>query len=197
MWEPGNNRRVVVPRPGPLSSSSVSSDDLDLVLGLIDGGDEDDDQQPDAQLVETSGGNTMVKLTTTYTAAFGEYLKVVGGPVELGAWDAGAAPALTWGDGDVWTATLELPAGTHEFKVGTEGHTAAAAVGVHETAVWGSETLLVISCDCNLLHLQHVSHQTVTGVSLVLTANMPTAAAAAVSPVCCCAQGWSSGVGAG
>lgn len=60
----------------------------------------------------------MVKLTTTYTAAFGEYLKVVGGPTELGAWDAGAAPALTWGEGDVWTATLELPAGEHEFKVG-------------------------------------------------------------------------------
>jgi hypothetical protein len=59
----------------------------------------------------------MVKLTTTYTAAFGEYLKVVGGPPELGAWDAGAAPALTWGEGDVWTATLELPAGEHEFKV--------------------------------------------------------------------------------
>jgi len=64
----------------------------------------------------------MVKLTTTYTAAFGEYLKVVGGPAELGAWDAGAAPALTWGEGDVWTATLELPAGEHEFKVsGVDG----------------------------------------------------------------------------
>jgi hypothetical protein len=45
-------------------------------------------------------------------------LQVVGGPPELGAWDAGAAPALTWGEGDVWTATLELPAGEHEFKVG-------------------------------------------------------------------------------
>jgi hypothetical protein len=79
---------------------------------------DDEDEHPDAQLVETAGGTTMVKLTTSYTAAFGEYLKVVGGPPELGAWDAGAAPALTWGEGDVWTATLELPAGEHEFKVG-------------------------------------------------------------------------------
>jgi hypothetical protein len=31
---------------------------------------------PEAQLVETAGGTTMVKLTTSYNAAFGEYLKV-------------------------------------------------------------------------------------------------------------------------
>ncbi|KAF8055666.1 rca [Scenedesmus sp. PABB004] len=110
VWEPGNNRRVVVPRVGGLPPGG---DELDLGLGLLGG---EEEEQPAAQLVETSGGSTMVKLTTTYTAAFGEYLKVVGGPAELGAWDAGAAPALTWGEGDVWTATLELPAGEHEFK---------------------------------------------------------------------------------
>jgi hypothetical protein len=44
------------------------------VLGLLEG--EEADPHPEAQLVETAGGTTMVKLTTTYTAAFGEYLKV-------------------------------------------------------------------------------------------------------------------------
>lgn len=72
VWEPGNNRRVVVPRPSSLQSVSVDDGDD---AGLLDGGDSDSDH-PDAQLVETSGGTTMVKLTTTYTAAFGEYLKV-------------------------------------------------------------------------------------------------------------------------
>eukprot|EP00879_Flechtneria_rotunda_P023479 GHRR01024836.1.p1 GENE.GHRR01024836.1~~GHRR01024836.1.p1 ORF type:complete len:450 (+),score=164.92 GHRR01024836.1:256-1605(+) len=112
VWEPGNNRRVAVSRPPAPGSSGEA---IDLVLGLLEG--DESEPHPDAQLVETSGGTTMVKLTTSYTAAFGEYLKVVGGPSELGAWDAGAAPALTWGEGDVWTATLELPAGEHEFKV--------------------------------------------------------------------------------
>jgi hypothetical protein len=57
---------------------SGSGGEVDLVLGLLQGVDDGsvDEEQPDAQLVETSGGNTMVKLTTTYTASFGEYLKV-------------------------------------------------------------------------------------------------------------------------
>lgn len=80
VWEPGNNRRVVVPRPGGALASGSGSE-VDLVLGLLSGGEgggEGDEEPPDAQLVETSGGNTMVKLTTTYTASFGEYLKVRG-----------------------------------------------------------------------------------------------------------------------
>lgn len=81
MWEPGNNRRVSVPRSSPLPSSS--GDEIDLVLGLLEG--EEAEQHPDAQLVETSRGTTMVKLTTTYTAAFGEYLKVCTGLVR-GYW---------------------------------------------------------------------------------------------------------------
>lgn len=72
IWEPGNNRRVSVPRPGGLPGSS--GEEIDLVLGLLEGGE--GEPHPEAQLVETSGGSTMVKLTTTYTAAFGEYLKV-------------------------------------------------------------------------------------------------------------------------
>jgi hypothetical protein len=77
VWEPGNNRRVVVPRPGGSLPAGPGSE-VDLVLGLLQGveGGSVDEEQPDAQLVETSGGNTMVKLTTTYTASFGEYLKV-------------------------------------------------------------------------------------------------------------------------
>jgi hypothetical protein len=71
-------------------------------------------------------------------------LQVVGGPPELGAWDAGAAPALTWGEGDVWTATLELPAGEHEFKVGggDSGMTAAAALCSSRDESIGNSCLL-------------------------------------------------------
>jgi hypothetical protein len=107
VWEPGPNHRVTVPAdPDDLP-------DLEDVPHLYE-----DHDTPAAELVETSGGKTMVKLTTVYKADFGEYLKVVGGPVELGAWDAAAAPALTWSEGDMWTATLELPPGAHELKVG-------------------------------------------------------------------------------
>lgn len=88
VWEPGGNRRVSVPRPGSRGASpSNSGDDLDLVLlGLLSGDDDNDVNiggndtlgvgGDGATLVETSGGSVMVKLTTTYAAAFGEYLKV-------------------------------------------------------------------------------------------------------------------------
>jgi hypothetical protein len=112
VWEPGNNRRVVVPRPGGALPGGAGSE-VDLVLGLLQGVEPGsvDEEQPDAQLVETSGGNTMVKLTTTYTASFGEYLKVGGcwgggrgGTVasrsSSGGWQRRAA-GLGWG-GPAW-----------------------------------------------------------------------------------------------
>lgn len=50
---------------------------------------------------------------------YGESLKVVGNQKQLGEWDAGRALPLKWSEGDVWTATTELPVGVDvEFKVG-------------------------------------------------------------------------------
>jgi hypothetical protein len=58
-----------------------------------------------------------VKFTTKFKAEFGTFLKVVGGPEQLGAWEVADAPPLQWSDGDYWNITLLLPPGQHEFKV--------------------------------------------------------------------------------
>lgn len=58
-----------------------------------------------------------VKFSTMYKAEFGTFLKVVGGPEQLGAWEVEGAPPLQWAEGDVWSITLLLPPGRHEFKV--------------------------------------------------------------------------------
>lgn len=42
---------------------------------------------------------------------FGQQLVLVGDAPQLGAWDLGAAPLLSWSDGDVWHCSVELPAG--------------------------------------------------------------------------------------
>jgi hypothetical protein len=48
---------------------------------------------------------------------FGQELVLVGSTDALGGWELARAPHMTWNDGDVWTATIELPAGTHvEYK---------------------------------------------------------------------------------
>jgi hypothetical protein len=62
-----------------------------------------------------------VKFSTYFKAEFGTFLKVVGGPEQLGAWEVEAAPPLQWSEGDVWSNTLLLPPGAHEFKVGVVG----------------------------------------------------------------------------
>lgn len=49
--------------------------------------------------------------------AFGEHLRVVGSCAELGSWDAAAAPALEWSEGDCWAGELALPPGEHAFKL--------------------------------------------------------------------------------
>lgn len=58
-----------------------------------------------------------VKFTTKFKAEFGTFLKVVGGPEQLGAWEVEKAPPLQWHEGDLWNVTLLLPPGKHEFKV--------------------------------------------------------------------------------
>lgn len=48
---------------------------------------------------------------------FGQSLALVGNAEQLGAWNLEHAPTMTWGEGDVWTSTLELPAGADvEYK---------------------------------------------------------------------------------
>lgn len=48
---------------------------------------------------------------------FGQELVLVGSADALGGWELARAPHMTWNDGDVWTATIELPAGAHvEYK---------------------------------------------------------------------------------
>ena len=48
---------------------------------------------------------------------YGETVKLVGSAAELGGWDVGAAPQLTWSDGDWWTTNVELSPGDVHFKV--------------------------------------------------------------------------------
>lgn len=50
---------------------------------------------------------------------YGERFKVVGNLPQLGSWDVAKAPELSWHDGDLWAASLDLPVGVDvEFKVG-------------------------------------------------------------------------------
>lgn len=49
--------------------------------------------------------------------AFGEGLRLVGSCSELGDWDAARGAVLTWQEGDNWAAQLDMPAGTHSFKL--------------------------------------------------------------------------------
>ena len=70
------------------------------------------------EVVGTSAGTVMVKITANFTGDEGNKVVAVGGCRALGRWEPDAAPGLTLCKGDFWTATLELPPGTHEFKVG-------------------------------------------------------------------------------
>lgn len=74
-----------------------------------------------ADIVTSSSGSVMVQVTAHFSGQPGDKVLVCGGTRALGNWEPDAAPSLTWAEGDEWTATLELPAGTHEFKVGRVG----------------------------------------------------------------------------
>jgi hypothetical protein len=64
---------------------------------------------------------------------YGEYLVVIGGCPELGSWIISQAAVMNWSDGDMWNATVEIPAGgVYEYKyviVGPGGHAAAWQAG--------------------------------------------------------------------
>eukprot|EP00887_Chlorella_sp_A99_P001045 scaffold14.g1045.t1 len=51
-----------------------------------------------------------VKFEVKLKVAFGEHLRVVGSDAALGAWEPSAGAPLAWGEGHVWSATLDLPA---------------------------------------------------------------------------------------
>lgn len=70
-----------------------------------------------SEVVTSSSGSVMVKFSAHFSGVPGDKVLVCGGCRALGNWEPDAAPSLTWGEGDVWTATLEVPPGTHEYKV--------------------------------------------------------------------------------
>lgn len=59
----------------------------------------------------SDGAQAQVKLSVNKHVEFGETLALVGNLQELGTWSPSAAPTLTWGEGDNWTAQLSLPTG--------------------------------------------------------------------------------------
>lgn len=68
-----------------------------------------------------------------FRVEFGQHICVVGGCPELGNWILADAVSLTWSDGDMWNATVELPAGAVvEYKyvvVGAGGHAVSWQTG--------------------------------------------------------------------
>lgn len=59
-----------------------------------------------------------IKFTLQRELDFGQVHALVGSHPALGNWDLGSAPQMTWSEGHVWYAELELPpATTVEFKV--------------------------------------------------------------------------------
>eukprot|EP00887_Chlorella_sp_A99_P004965 scaffold4.g4965.t1 len=65
-----------------------------------------------------AAGLVSVRFTIERKVDYGESLKVVGSEPALGSWRVADAPAMAWGQGDVWSAEVELPAGAAaEFKI--------------------------------------------------------------------------------
>ena len=59
-----------------------------------------------------SSGSTRVRFAVHKRVEYGQCLRVVGDLQELGGWDVQRAPALAWGEGDVWTGEVALPPGS-------------------------------------------------------------------------------------
>jgi len=89
----------------------------------------------------------------------GDKVCVCGGSKALGNWEPDAAPALTWGEEDEWTATLELVPGTHEFKV---KFTSAAALVRHCACCHLAQGSTTAAAAVPLLAMPAVQQQVVT-----------------------------------
>jgi hypothetical protein len=109
-----------LPHPTPRSSHVTRNSPASAVVpheAPFEPGDTGFSAPTSAHIVGTSAGTVMVKITARFTGAEGDKVVAVGGCRALGRWEPDAAPSLTLCKGDFWTATLELPPGTHEFKV--------------------------------------------------------------------------------
>ena len=51
-----------------------------------------------------------IRFSIPYRCNFGQHLRVVGGCDTLGNWRVEDSLAMTWSDGDVWSAEMQLPA---------------------------------------------------------------------------------------
>lgn len=64
-----------------------------------------------------SGDRLLVRFALPYKTSPGEVVKLVGGDDAFGQWDAAKGCELTWSDGHVWVADVQLEAGKlYEFK---------------------------------------------------------------------------------
>lgn len=52
-----------------------------------------------------------IRFAIPFKCHFGQHLAVIGGPRQLGQWEAAAALPMTWQQGDVWAASLAWCAG--------------------------------------------------------------------------------------
>uniref|UniRef100_A0A1D1ZRJ0 CBM20 domain-containing protein n=1 Tax=Auxenochlorella protothecoides TaxID=3075 RepID=A0A1D1ZRJ0_AUXPR len=58
-----------------------------------------------------------IRFAIPFKCHFGQHLAVIGGPRQLGQWEAAAALPMTWQQGDVWAASLAWDdGGTLEYK---------------------------------------------------------------------------------
>lgn len=57
-----------------------------------------------------------ITLTLQYSVNFGDSVKLVGADPIFGSWDVAAAPAMLWGEGDVWSWSSAMPAGEYDVK---------------------------------------------------------------------------------
>lgn len=65
----------------------------------------------------TTEGVVRVSIAVSHSVRWGDRIAVIGQDQVLGSWQPGQSLALSWSEGDIWTAEVVLPPGVHEFKV--------------------------------------------------------------------------------
>lgn len=80
-----------------------------------------------APVVLAAAPSVPINFQIQYKTDFGQVLKVVGAGDIFGEWTPKDAPVLEWGEDDVWSATLNLPPGSYEFKF---------VVAAADSAIW-------------------------------------------------------------
>ena len=93
---------------------------------------------PGAARCEAGTLGVPVRFTLAREVAFGESHVLTGSHPSLGIWKVRKSPSMAWGEGNVWSAEVVVPAGTRlEFKVG---------------ASWGGEGGGGAGLRCAMLH---------------------------------------------